>query len=101
MPRTPIITRRKCMYDAEKDTVQTFRLKFDTDMEEGSGSARASGTAYMIALGVFVDAFNEGPGKDSQRMGADTTGTLHRLEDDVVWAEGERHRVRRALTTIA
>ena len=89
------------MYDAERDTVQTHRLKFDSQIEEGASAARESGNAYMLALGAFVDAFNQGPGCDSRRMGADTTGALSRLEDDVVWAESERHRVRKVLTSIA
>ena len=89
------------MYDAEKNTIETYRLKFDTEMANGGVAARESGNAYMVALGAFVDAFNKGPGKDSARMGSDTTGTLSRIEDHVVWAEAERHRVRKALVTIA
>ena len=89
------------MYDAEKSTVQTDRRRFDTDVAAGAPSARASGNAYMVSLGAFVDAFNEGPGCDSGRMGSDTTGALSRLEEEVVWAEAERHRVRKVLIAIA
>jgi hypothetical protein len=89
------------MYEVEQASVEQFRLKFAQQVEAGEPSARATGSAYMVALGTFVDAFNNGPGADSQRMGSDTTGMLCRIEEHVVWAEGERHRVRKALSTLA
>jgi hypothetical protein len=89
------------MYDAEQASVKQLRLKFEQEMETGAPTARATGSAYMVALGMFVDAFNDGPGADTRRMGSDTTGALCRIEEDVVRAEGERHRVRKALSTLA
>jgi len=55
----------------------------------------------MAALGVFVDAFNNGPGADTRVMDVDTTGTLGRIEESVELAEAERHRVRRAIGTLS
>ena len=89
------------MYDSERATMETVRIRFEKQIADHGPDARSTAAEYMTALGAFMDRFNNGPGADSRRMGADTTGTLHRLEDDVVWAEGERHRVRRVLDTIA
>jgi hypothetical protein len=89
------------MYDAERATIEVFRIKFDQQLAERTPEARATAAQYMNALSAFVDAFNDGPGADSHQMGSDTTGALSRIEENVVWAETERHRVRTALNSIA
>jgi hypothetical protein len=89
------------MYDAEKATMEALRLRFDRQLAARKPEARTTATEYMAALAAFVDAFNDGPGADPQQMAHDTTGALSRIEDDVVRAEAERHRVRTALSTIA
>jgi hypothetical protein len=88
------------MYDSEKDTMETLRLEFERHLAARDPEARATAAEYMTALTAFVDAFNDGPGADPRRMSQDTTGTLIRIEADVVRAEAERHRVRTALGTI-
>lgn len=89
------------MYDAEKATIEALRLQFDRQVAARQPEARTTATEYMAALTAFVDAFNNGPGADPHQMGDDTTGALNRIEDHVVWAEAERHRVRKALNSIA
>jgi hypothetical protein len=88
------------MFDAEIATMEECRVKFEKEFEARAPATRASGKGYIDALTAFVERFNKGPGADSRRMGSDTTGTLDRVEDHVVWAEGERHRVRKALNDI-
>jgi hypothetical protein len=89
------------MYDSEKAEMEALRLRFERQVAAREPEARATGTEYMAALAAFVDAFNDGPGADPRQMGQDTTGTLNRMEDDVVRAEAERHRVRTALNAVA
>lgn len=89
------------MFDAEKATIETLRLEFERQVAAREPEARTTATEYMAALTAFVDAFNDGPGAHPREMSHDTTGTLSRIEDHVVWAEAERHRVRMALNTIA
>ncbi|MDQ3605307.1 MAG: hypothetical protein M3418_03850 [Gemmatimonadota bacterium] len=88
------------MFDAEKATIETLRLQFERQVAAHQPEARTTAAEYMAALTAFVDAFNDGPGSDPGEMAHDTTGTLNRIEDHVVWAEAERHRVRTALNTI-
>ncbi len=89
------------MYDAEKATIEALRLQFDQQVAARLPEARTTAMEYMAALDAFVDAFNDGPGADPRQMANDTTGELNRIEDHVVWAEAERHRVRAALNAIA
>ncbi|HEX8433132.1 MAG TPA: hypothetical protein VF625_17725 [Longimicrobium sp.] len=85
------------MYDAEISTMEQCRVRFEREHASGDSGARATAAEYLASLGAFVDAFNNGPGADAYRMGHDGTGTLKRVEDHVVWAEAERHRVRHAM----
>lgn len=89
------------MFDEKKAVIDALRLRFDRQLAAREPEARATAVEYMAALTAFVDAFNEGPGADSRQMAHDTTGALSRIEDEVVLAEAERHRVRAALNTIA
>lgn len=88
------------MYDAEKATIETLRLQFDRQLATRDHDVRTTAAEYVAALTVLIDAFNNGPGADSRKMGHDTTGALNRIEADVVWAEAERHRVRAELNTV-
>lgn len=85
------------MYEAEISTMEGYRVRLEREHASADPKAHATAAAYIASLSAFVDAFNNGPGADTYRMGHDTTGALHRLEDHVVWAEGERHRVRHAM----
>ena len=85
------------MYDSEISTMEECRVRLEREQASSDPKAGATAAAYLVALGAFVDAFNHGPGADTYRMGHDSTGTLHRVEDHVVWAEAERHRVRHAM----
>jgi hypothetical protein len=89
------------MYDSEKATMEALRLELERQLADRAPEARATAMKYMNALAAFVDAFNEGPGADPRQMGHDTTGALTRIEDEVVLAEAERHRVRAVLGTMA
>jgi len=89
------------MYDEEKATIETLRLQFERQIAARDVEVRTTAAEYMAALTVLIDAFNNGPGADPLEMSHDTTGTLNRLEADVVWAEAERHRVRAELNTVA
>jgi hypothetical protein len=89
------------MYDSEKATMETLRLKFERRVAAREPEARTTAMEYMTALAAFVDVFNNGPGADPRQMGHDTTGALNRIEAEVVRAEAERHRVRTALSTMA
>ena len=89
------------MFDSEIATMEQYRVRFERQRDSRDPEARDTAAAYLTALGVFVDAFNNGPGASAERMGHDTTGTLSRVEDHVVWAEAERHRVRRAVEDLA
>jgi hypothetical protein len=89
------------MYDAEKATIDALRLRFERQLAARDLEVRATAAEYTAALAVLIDAFNNGPGADSRKMSHDTTGTLNRIEADVVWAEAERHRVRAELNTVA
>jgi hypothetical protein len=88
------------MYDAEKEAIDTLRIRFDRQLAARDLEVRATAAEYMAALSTLIDAFNNGPGADSGKMSHDTTGTLNRIEADVVRAEAERHRVRAALSTV-
>jgi hypothetical protein len=88
------------MYDAEKATIDTLRLQFERQLASRDVEVSTTASKYVAALSVLIDAFNNGPGADSQTMSHDTTGTLNRIEADVVWAEAERHRVRAELNTV-
>jgi hypothetical protein len=88
------------MYDAEKATIDALRLQFERQLASRDLEVRTTAAKYVTALSVLIDAFNDGPGADSRKMSHDTTGTLNRIEADVVWAEAERHRVRAELTTV-
>jgi hypothetical protein len=87
------------MYDAEISSMEEYRVRLEREQASADPHARTTAGEYLVALGVFVDAFNNGPGADAYRMGHDTTGALHRVEDHVVWAEAERHRVRHAIAS--
>jgi hypothetical protein len=89
------------MYDSEKATIEKLRVQFESQLADRDGDVRETAEQYMAALSVLIDAFNEGPGADSLKMGHDTTGALSRIEADVVGAEAERHRVRAALNGVA
>jgi len=89
------------MYDAELNTIETCRLAWERHSAAHAPGARATAGRYMDALGALIDAFNQGPGADPRRMDGDTTGALSRAEDEVEWAEAERHRVRKALRALA
>ena len=88
------------MYDSEISTIEHYRVQFDQECSSHDPDARTTGTAYLSALGALVDAFNCGAGADADLMGHDTTGTLSRVEERVVWAETERHRVRQAMSML-
>jgi hypothetical protein len=89
------------MYDEEKATIELLRLRFERQLAARDLEVRTTAAEYVAALSVLIDAFNNGPGADSRRMSHDTTGTLNRIESDVVRAEAERHRVRAELYTVA
>jgi hypothetical protein len=88
------------MYDSEKAKIDVLRLRFDHELATRVPEVRATAAEYVAALSVLIDAFNNGPGADANQMSHDTTGTLNRIESDVVWAEAERHRVRAELNTV-
>ncbi|HEX8673279.1 MAG TPA: hypothetical protein VF710_15400 [Longimicrobium sp.] len=85
------------MYEAEISSIEEQRVQLAWEQASADPQARATAATYIASLGAFVDDFNNGPGADTYRMGHDTTGALRRLADHVVWAEAERHRVRRAM----
>jgi hypothetical protein len=89
------------MYEENRAEIDQIKARFDRQIEQQSVEARRTADEYLTALGNFVEAFNNGPGADAHLMNEDTTGELHRVEDRVAWAELERHRVRRALLSIA
>jgi hypothetical protein len=85
------------MYDAEKARVDEAARRFQRLVDRGDPDARAAGEDYLDALTDLIQAFDSGPGAEVRVMELDTTGALTRTEDHVAWAEGERHRVRKAL----
>jgi len=89
------------MYEAEISTIEGYRVRLEREHASADPKEHATAAVYLASLSAFVDAFNNGPGADTYRMGHDTTGALHRLEERVVWAEAERHRVRDAMITRA
>jgi hypothetical protein len=88
------------MYEAEKDTIDRLRRRFEKDVSERTPEARTSGEAYLDALTSFIRTYNDGPAGDPGLARVDTTGELSRVEDQASWAEVERHRVRKALMDI-
>ena len=62
------------MYDSERATMETVRIRFEKQIADHGPDARSTAAEYMTALGAFMDRFNNGPGADSRRMGADIIG---------------------------
>ena len=89
------------MYEANQAHIEGIKIQFDRQVAQHSPEARGTAERYLVVLTDFVDLFNNGPGADSRLMGLDTTGALSRAEEYVEWAEHERHRVRRALLSVA
>lgn len=85
------------MYDAEKARLEEVRARFDRAAAERAPDARAVADEYLAALTEFIRAVDSGPAGDPAVAHVDTTGQVGRLEEMEAWAEGERHRVRRAL----
>ena len=85
------------MYDSKKATVDDARRRFDSLLDQRAPEARGAGERYLDALTDLIDTFSSGPAADARVMELDTTGELSRTEDQVEWAEQERHRVRRAM----
>lgn len=89
------------MYEAEISSIEEHRVRLEREHASADPKAHETAAVYLASLSDFVNGFNNGPGADTYRMGHDTTGALRRLEERVVWAEAERHRVRHAMATRA
>jgi len=89
------------MYDAERARLEDLRARFDGAAAERAPDTRAVADEYLEALTQFIRSFDSGPAADPAVAHLDTTGQLGRAEELEEWAEGERHRVRRALADFA
>ena len=87
------------MYEHAKSRIDETRRRFEAEVDSHSRNMEETGREYLEALTAFVDDYNHGPGSDPRLVGLDTTGQLGRAEDDVEWAEDERRRVRRILSS--
>ncbi|MEW5929621.1 MAG: hypothetical protein AB1941_19375 [Gemmatimonadota bacterium] len=85
------------MYDAERARLEELRARFDRAAAERAPDARAVADEYLEALTQFIRTVDSGPAADPAVAHVDTTGQVGKLEEVEEWAEGERHRVRRAL----
>ena len=87
------------MYEHAKSRIDEIRRRFEADVDARSMNMEETGREYLEALTAFVDDYNHGPGADPRLVGLDTTGQLGRVEDEVEWAEDERRRVRKLLSS--
>ena len=77
-----------------------MRARFDQEIAERLPAARKTAEEYLALLTDLISTVETGPVADPQLAGLDTTGSLKEAEEFEAWAEGERHRVRRALAEI-
>ena len=85
------------MYAENRAEIDRLGKDFERQLSERASTARTAGEEYLGALTALIDAYNDGPAAEPQLLALDTTGELKRVEEYVVWAEQERHRVRRSL----
>jgi hypothetical protein len=89
------------MYERRQAEIEQLRVRFDQEIAERLPSARDTAEEYLGLLTDLITTVESGPVADPHLAELDTTGTLTRAEEFEVWAEKERHRVRRALADIA
>jgi hypothetical protein len=88
------------MYERRRAEIDAMRTRFDQELAERLPKARHTAEEYLEMLGDLINTVEAGPVADPVLNDLDTTGTLDRAEEFEVWAETERHRVRRALSDI-
>lgn len=88
------------MYERRHAEIDQMRVRFEKEIADRSPTARQTAEQYLEMLTDLISTVESGPVADPQLADLDTTGSLKGAEEFEVWAEAERHRVRRALADI-
>ena len=88
------------MYERRHAEIEQMRVRFDQEIADRSPSARKTAERYLEMLTDLISTVESGPVADPKLAELDTTGSIKEAEEFELWAEAERHRVRRALADI-